>query len=68
MNISAKITGIEYESKLTNELKEFDIKDFNINNLPASSIVKDGNFSFGISKWVSPKRRSEEHTSELQSH
>ena len=56
MEIKAKITGIEYQSKLTNELKEFDIKDFNINNLPASSIVKDGNFSFGISKWVSPKR------------
>lgn len=56
MEIKAKITGIEYQSKLTNELKEFDIKDFNINNLPASSIVKDGSFSFGISKWVSPKR------------
>ena len=56
MNISAKITGIEYQSKLINELEEFDIKDFNINNLPASSIVKDGSFSFGISKWVSPKR------------
>jgi len=56
MNITAKITGIEYQSKLTNQLKEFDIKDFNINNLPASSIVKDGSFSFGISKWVSPKR------------
>ncbi|MEA3494724.1 MAG: hypothetical protein U9R42_01680, partial [Bacteroidota bacterium] len=52
----AKITGIEYQSKLINELKEFDIKDFNINKLPASSIVEDGNFSFGISKWVSPKR------------
>ncbi|NLP58491.1 hypothetical protein [Lutibacter sp. B1] len=56
MNISAKITGIEYQSKLISELKVFDIKDFNINNLPASSIVKDGSFSFGISKWVSPKR------------
>jgi hypothetical protein len=56
MKIKAKITGIEYQSKLTNELKEFDIKDFNINKLPASSIVKDGSFSFGISKWVSPKR------------
>ncbi len=56
MNIVAKITGIKYQSKLTSELKEFDIKDFNINNLPASCIVKDGNFSFGLSKWVSPKR------------
>ncbi len=56
MEIKAKITGIEYQSKLMNELKEFDFNDFNINSLPASSIVKDGNFSFGISKWVSPKR------------
>ena len=56
MNISAKITGIKYQSKLTSELKEFDIKDFDINTLPASCIVKDSNFSFGLSKWVSPKR------------
>lgn len=56
MEINAKITGIEYNGKLTSELKEFDIRDFNINNLPANFIVKDGSFSFGISKWVSPKR------------
>lgn len=56
MEIKAKITGIEYNSKLTSDLREFDINDFNINELPASSIVKDGNFSFGLSKWVSPKR------------
>jgi len=56
MEIKAKITGIEYQSILTSKLKEFDIKDFNINKLPASSIVKYGSFSFGISKWVSPKR------------
>ncbi len=56
MDIEAKITGIEYASQLTNKLKIFDIQDFNINNLPASSIIKYDNFSFGISKWVSPKR------------
>jgi len=56
MVIKAKITGIEYQSKLSSDLKEFDIKDFDINTLPASFIVKDDNFSFGISKWVSPKR------------
>ena len=56
MEIIAKITGIEYQSKLTSNLKEFDIRDFDINNLPASCIVKDGSFSFGLSKWVSPKR------------
>ncbi len=56
MEIIAKITGIEYQSNLTRKSKVFEIKDFNINNLPASCIVKDGSFSFGISKWVSPKR------------
>ena len=56
MKITAKITGLEYKSSLTSELKDFEIKDFNINNLPSSSIIKDGGFSCGISKWVSPKR------------
>ena len=56
MHITAKITGIEYEIKLTNKLKTFDFFDFDINELPASCIIKDDNFSFGLSKWVSPKR------------
>ncbi len=56
MEIKAKITGIEYQSKLISKLSEFDIEDFNINDLPASAVVKDGSFFFGISKWVSPKR------------
>lgn len=56
MNITAKITGIEYQCKLTNSLEEFDIKKFDINSLPSSCIIKDGSFSFGLSKWVSPKR------------
>ncbi|MEZ4907838.1 MAG: hypothetical protein R2771_09435 [Saprospiraceae bacterium] len=56
MNINAKITGIEYQSKLTSKLKQIDINDFNINDMPASCIISDGSFSFGLSKWVSPKR------------
>ncbi len=56
MQITAKITGIEYQIKLANKLKVFKLKDFDINKFPASCIVKDGNFSFGLSKWVSPKR------------
>ena len=56
MQITAKITGIEYQIKLARKLKVFEFKDFDINKSPASCIVKDGNFSFGLSKWVSPKR------------
>jgi len=56
MEIRTKITGLEYKSNLVYKLKEFDFNNFNINELPASSIIKDENFSFGISKWVSPKR------------
>ena len=56
MQITAKITGIEYQIKLASKLKVFDFKDFEISNLHASCIVKDDNFSFGLSKWVSPKR------------
>jgi len=56
MEITAKIPGIEYHIKLKRKLKVFEFKDFDINQLPASCIIKDNNFSFGLSKWVSPKR------------
>ncbi|MFQ5456586.1 MAG: hypothetical protein ACE5EA_10380, partial [Nitrospirota bacterium] len=56
MLITAQITGIEYQIKLVSRLKVFNFKDFEINSLPANCIVKDDNFSFGLSKWVSPKR------------
>ena len=56
MHVTAKITGIEYQIKLASRLKVFDFIDFDINELPASCIMKDDNFSFGLSKWVSPKR------------
>ncbi|HED07768.1 MAG TPA: hypothetical protein ENI57_06620 [Ignavibacteria bacterium] len=56
MNITAKITGIEYQVKLANELEVFEFSYFEINDLPASCIIKNNNFSFGLSKWVSPKR------------
>lgn len=56
MKITAKITGIEYHIKLSRDLKVFKFSDFDINKLPASCIIKYKNFSFGLSKWVSPKR------------
>ncbi len=56
MNISAKITGIEYYPKLVIILKEYDFKDFNINKLPSYCLINYAGFSFGLSKWVTPKR------------
>ena len=56
MDITAKITGIEYKPKLTSDLATFDFNDFNINELPANCLINFGGFSFGLSKWVSPKR------------
>lgn len=56
MDITAKITGIEYKPKLTKELEIFDFDNFDINELPSTCIVKLNDFSFGLSKWVSPKR------------
>jgi hypothetical protein len=56
MQIKAKITGIEYQPKLTSELAKFDLQEININDLPANCLITDDNFTFGLSKWVSPKR------------
>lgn len=56
MKIKAKITGIEYKSFLLSKLQVFDFDEIDVNVLPSSCIIKDGNFSFGLSKWVSPKR------------
>ncbi len=56
MNITAKIIGIPYNPKLTSDLNIFKFEDFNINTLPASCIIDHDGFSFGLSKWVSPKR------------
>jgi len=56
MNITAKIAGIEYTPMLTNELEKFEFDNFNINILPANCIINYDGFTFGLSKWVSPKR------------
>lgn len=56
MNITAQITGIEYNPKLTEDLKAFDFNNFNINELPSYCLINYDNFLFGLSKWVSPKR------------
>ena len=56
MNIVGKITGIKYKVLLTEDLKEVEMKDFDINEMPSSSLLTDNKNSFAISKWVSPKR------------
>ncbi len=56
MNISAKITGIEYKIFLVNELEIIDLQTFDINTCPSSCVVSSGNSRFALSKWVTPKR------------
>ena len=56
MDITGKITGIKYNIFLKENLRNIDIKNFNINECPASCLIEDDNIIFAISKWVSPKR------------
>jgi len=56
MNISAKITGINYKPFLQSSLSQVQLNDFDINSAPTSCLIIDGQKSFAISKWVSPKR------------
>ena len=56
MNIKGKITGIKYKVILSDDLKNVDIKKFDINDAPSAFILKDNKHTFAISKWVSPKR------------
>lgn len=56
MEITGKITGIRYQTKLIEDLKKVQFDEFNINSCPTSCLVTNGKWSFAISKWVSPKR------------
>ena len=56
MEITGKITGIEYKIELSKTLKRVAIKDFDINKAPATCLVESKKGTFAISKWVSPKR------------
>jgi hypothetical protein len=56
MNIAGKITGLKYKILLSEELKEVDIKDFDVNEIPSACLVTDDQNIFAVSKWVSPKR------------
>ena len=56
MDIKGKITGIKYKAFLAEGLQLIDIGNFNINNVSPYCVLKDGDNSFAVSKWVSPKR------------
>ncbi len=56
MNIIAEIKGVKYFPKNTSKLIQITFEKFDINECPPSCIVKDSQFNFSISKWVSPKR------------
>lgn len=56
MNITAKITGIEYKVICTADLPEVSFNDMNINSAPSCFLLSDKKYNYGISKWVSPKR------------
>lgn len=56
MNITGRITGLTYKQTSSEELKHVDVNDFDINNVAAYCLLKDKQQTFGISKWVSPKR------------
>jgi hypothetical protein len=56
MNITAEITGIEYEVLLTTPLKTIEFNAFNINTCPSACVVQNELKTYALSKWVSPKR------------
>jgi hypothetical protein len=56
MEITGKITGIRYQTQLTEDLNLIDFADFDINTSPTACLVTNKKWTFAISKWVSPKR------------
>ncbi|HNY07481.1 MAG TPA: hypothetical protein PKL64_05265 [Bacteroidales bacterium] len=56
MNIFAEITGIQYQVLCAHTLKDISFEKFDINNMPAYCLISDKQYSYNISKWVSPKR------------
>lgn len=56
MEIKANIKEVKYISYFADNLETISLRKFNINKCPTSCIVKDGDNTYAISKWVSPKR------------
>jgi len=55
-NITGKITGIKYVPLLGVPLQERTFDEFDVNSAETACIVRDGKYTFALSKWVSPKR------------
>lgn len=56
MNIVGKITGIKYTLFLSEDLKQIDFKNFDINEVPTTYLLINKKTTLAVSKWVSPKR------------
>lgn len=56
LDITAKITGINYEVINADELQEIQFSVFDVNSAPSYCKIKTENSIYGVSKWVSPKR------------
>ncbi len=56
MDITARIAEVKYRPVLAGSLPVVDMASFDINTAPTSCLLHDGNYSFAVSKWVSPKR------------
>lgn len=56
MNIIGTVKGIKYKPLLLETLKEVNVKEFDINKVPVTCLLKSKNGLFAVSKWVSPKR------------
>ena len=50
------ITGIKYIPLLGVPLREYTFAQFDVNSAETACVVQDGNYTFALSKWVSPKR------------
>ena len=55
-NITGIITGIKYVPLLGEQLPEYDFAQFDVNSAKTACIVHDRQYTFALSKWVSPKR------------
>ena len=56
MEIKGIIKKVQYNVQLANTLDVIEWANFDINEMPSACLVSDGNNTFAISKWVSPKR------------
>lgn len=57
MDITAKITGIQYDAEFCKKtLKKISYANFDVNTAPTKCVIESDEFSYAVSKWVSPKR------------